>query len=109
MNNPIKKIIERVVKKYFPNEIDRSDAERLINDIVQIINISNDVDIDYLPLWYVSNYYVRKEDLPTVEEIGEILKREDFKIFTSDECIDYNDTVKRYAQALAKRIGKEAQ
>jgi len=101
MNNPIKKIIERVVKKYFPNEIDRSDAERLINDIVQIINISNDVDIDYLPLWYVSNYYVRKEDLPDKIALIEFLISE---FPTADLTRGQWEMI---AQAIAKRIGKE--
>jgi len=90
-NDPIKKMIERAVKKYFPNEIDRSDAERLIEDIVQI----------------VSKYYVKKEDLPTVEEILTILDS-----FAGDWSNDGVFSIierdfKEVAKVIAKRIGKE--
>jgi len=103
MNDPIKKIVERVVKKYFPNEIDRSDAERLIEDIVQIININDDVNIDYLPSWYVSEYYVKKEDLPNIEEINKIYCQN----CPYGECNEICDKMRiKITYAIVKRIRK---
>ena len=83
-------------------------AKEVINKAIEITSVSKEKYIVQEVRRYIEVDYIRKENLPTVEEIKQVIKSNHIYCdFNNDVDSFVTIPLNKLAQAIAKRIGKE--